>query len=766
VPDDVLSGVRVLELASGIAASYCGRLLSDLGAEVVKLARVPDEDRRDGPPLPARNGMQLYLDRAKEVLPADLGSQAGRQGFRDLLADADVLVEDLPPGRLRQLGLGPDILRAAAPRLLVASVTPFGQDGPRSGWKGDEFTSFHGSGWAYNFPSHIVPSLDHQPLNAPSRAAGFLAGEVVATAVLAGLLSVQRSGVGAHLDLSLQEALAADNQSSYNVSAVERGSASRTVSDTPGTAVASLLPCRDGWVAVSARENRQWERWTALIGGSWAGDPRLTSRKDREREWEWVYPLMAERTRPYLKADLVRLAQEAGVPCLPFGTAAELLKSPQFTARGFFIDCELPGGSSMRIPGPPYRWTAGAAPAVLPERLASGEAHDPGRPLAGVRVVDFSWVLSGPICTKYLAALGADVIKIETRTRPDLSMRNPAWEAANLGKRSFTVDLKTEEGRDLVRQLVAKSDIVVENFSTGVMERLGFGYPELKALNPGIIVASSSSFGRTGPDASQVAYGTLIQCFTGWAELSSYPGEVPRSPGGVWADPLLGVLETTLVLAALWHRERTGAGCYVDVSLAEATLAAMPEAILAWELERRLLEPRGNRDPVHAPQGCYPTSAPDSWVALTVHDDEQWRALTGLMDLTELAGLDALRTAGGRAAEHDRIDKAIVAWTSRRTPAEVVESLQRAGVAAAPTVRQNELREDEHLRARRFFTEVPALSGQPRQVPALAWLLDGRRLVPAGQPPELGSANDYVLSEVLGLPPEACADLVDRKVIY
>jgi len=766
VPDELVSGVRVIELASGIAGSYCGRLLSDFGADVAKVEWASDADRAGGRPHREPSGMGLYLNRGKDVVAVDLASAAGRQEFAHLVGDADVLVEDLPPGQLRRLGLGPEQLRAAAPRLLIASVTPFGQDGLHADWKGDEFTSFHGSGWAYNFPSHIVPSLDHPPLNAPSRAAGFLAGEVVATAVLAGLLSAQRSGVGAHLDISLQEALAADNQSKYNASAVGPESVGRTVSDTPGTAVVSLLPCADGWIAVSARENRQWERWTALIGGSWAGDPRLTSRSDREREWEWLYPLMAERTRPHRKADLVRRAQEAGVPCLPFGTAAELLQSPQFAERGFFVDCELPSGSSIRIPGRPYRWTAGPPPAVPPEPAEPDREHDPGKPLAGVRVVDFSWVLSGPICTKYLAALGAEVIKIETRTRPDLSTRNPAWEAVNLGKRSFTVDLKTEEGRDLVRQLVAKSDVVVENFSTGVMERLGFGYPELQALNPGIIVASSSSFGRTGPDRSLVAYGTLIQCFTGWAQLSSYPDEVPRSAGGVWADPLLGVLETTLVLAALWRRARTGAGCYLDVSLAEATLAAMPEAILSWELERRQPEPRGNRDPVHAPQGCYPTSTKDGWVAVTVHDDEEWRALAGVMDLTELADLDGLRTAEGRAADHDRIDKAIAAWTSQRTSAEVVESLQQAGIAAAPTMRQNELREDEHLRARRFFIEAPTSSGQPRQVPALGWLLDGRRLAPAGPAPELGAANDHVLREILGLPSAACADLVDRRVIY
>lgn len=755
VPDTMLDGVRIVELASGVAAAYCGRLLADLGADVSKVERAAD------PPDIGR-GMLLYLDRGKDASALDLTTTAGRAAFVDLVATADVLVEDLPPGELDRLGLGHAALRAANPRLVIASVTPYGQSGPRAGWGGDEFTSFHSSGWAYSFPSHIVPSLEHQPLNAPSRAAGFLAGEVVATAVLAGLLSAQQSGAGADLDISLQEALAADNQSSYNVSAVTSGAVGRTVSVTPGTAVVSLLPCSDGWVAVSARENRQWERWTELMEGPWAGDPRLTSRAGRENEWEWLYPLVAERTRAYRKADLVAAAQKAGVPCLPLGTAAELLESPQFAAREFFIEHRTPDGTDVRMPGRPYRAVLGP-PAPL---RTTDRERDPDRPLAGLRVVDFSWVLSGPICTKYLAALGAEVIKIETRARPDLSARNPAWEAINLGKRSFTVDLKTDEGRDLVRRLVATSDIVVENFSTGVMERLGFGYEQLRELNPGIIVASSSSFGRTGPDRSQVAYGTLVQCFTGWAQLSSYPGEVPRSAGGVWADPLLGVLETTLVLAALWRRSRTGAGCYLDVSLAEATLAAMPEAILSWELEREALQPRGNRDPLHAPQGCYPTAVHDSWVAIAVRSDAEWRDLVAATGLTELAEPAAYASLAGRAADHDRIDKAISAWTSRRDPAEIEETLQRHGIPAARTFRPDQLRVDEHLRERRFFTDIPTLAGDARQVPALAWRSDGRRPVPAGPAPKLGEANDHVLQTLLGLTPAASADLVERNVIY
>ena len=186
--------------------------------------------------------------------------------------------------------------------------------------------------------------------------------------------------------------------------------------------------------------------------------------------------------------------------------------------------------------------------------------------------------------------------------------------------------------------MVARSDVVVENFSSGVMERLGLDYPRLRAINPRLIMASSSAHGRTGPDRERVAYGTLIQCFTGWAELSAHPGRPPRSAAGVWTDPLTAVFETLLVLAALWRQRTEGTGGLYDLSMAEATIAALPEPILAWCLNQEVLQARGNRHPVWAPQGCYPAQGEDRWVALSVQSDAEWASLCGLMDRDDLLG--------------------------------------------------------------------------------------------------------------------------------
>ena len=235
--------------------------------------------------------------------------------------------------------------------------------------------------------------------------------------------------------------------------------------------------------------------------------------------------------------------------------------------------------------------------------------------------------MAGPICTKYLAALGAEVIKIESRARPDLSHRNPSWEELNPGKRSITLNLKEERARDLVRRLIQQSDIVIENFSTGVMDRLGLGYPALREINPRIIMASASGFGRTGPQRDLVAYGTLLQCFTGWAALSAYPGRVPTSSGGHLdrpADGLHGGVPAARGdLAAAPDRR----GRFYDLSMTETMIAALPEPILAWMLSGTVLEAAGQPRPAGGAAGLLPGRRRRPLAGPQRPDDAAWPKL-------------------------------------------------------------------------------------------------------------------------------------------
>ncbi len=702
-----LSGVRVLELAQGVAGPYAARLLADLGAEVIKVEPPGgDPTRTFGPfpnamPHPERSGLFAYLNASKHGCVLDLTAADDRDACLRLVESVDVVVDSFTPMERERLGLVTPAFRDRCPSLVVVSVTPFGCTGPRATWRGNDLIAFHSSGFAFGFPALQVDNVALPPLNAPTYAAEFLAGQVAAAAAMHGLLAVQQSGRGAHLDVSLQEAVASANNAQFNrVGSTADGprSTRRVFSDKPSNSVVALLPCADGWVAISPREEHQWSRWLEVMGTpDWADDPRFRDRTLRDHHWAELYPLLAEWTAARGRAEVFEAAQARRVACLPLGTATDLLGSAQLAARGFFSNLEDPElGGGIPLPGRPYQPYNLLPPSEpqeparvaraprLGERTArelatpqvprgvrtSWERRDSQeqalRPLKNVRVVDFSWVLTGPICTRYLAALGAEVIKVESASRADLSQRNLAWEELNPGKRSITLNLKHAQGRELARALIARSQVVVENFSTGVMERLGLDYARLREVNPSIIMASSSAHGRSGPDQDQVAYGTLIQCATGWAALSAHPGYPPRSAGGVWTDPLTAVFETFLVLAAIWHQRRTGAGVMLDLSMAETTIAALPEPVLAWSLAGQVLGPRGNRHPLYAPQGCYPARGEDHWLALSVQSDTQWAGLCRLIERPDLLGDARLATSAGRREQHDLLDAAIAAWSTPR----------------------------------------------------------------------------------------------------
>jgi crotonobetainyl-CoA:carnitine CoA-transferase CaiB-like acyl-CoA transferase len=862
VGDRPLAGVRVLELAVGIAGPYGGKLLADLGADVVK-AEPPTGDRsrlrgpfRNDQADPEASGFYLYLNAGKRGITLDLAHEAGRAALLDLVAESDILIESSPPGDLDRLGIGVAALQVRNPTLVVVSVTPFGQWGPRAGWLGNDLIAFHSSGFAYGFPSREIERPDLPPLNAPSHAADFLAGEMAAGAAVHGLLIAQRDGVGSHLDVSQQEAVAAENQSQHN--ALDRqigerggfdggdGGVRREVVTASANSTVSFLPCKDGWVVISPREEHQWTRWLEVMGNpSWGDDPRFANRALRQEHWLELHPLICEWSRQQAKRDIFEAAQSRRVACYPLGTATDMLELPQFEQREFFLEQEHPTLGTLTFPGVSYttpdapRPKPGLAPrlgqhnreiygglghdaariaaatgdeAPPPDPLltppwgrcaartsapptssatrdphgiamerggqrakpplpiamerGSGGGASPARPLQGVRIVDFSWVMAGPICTKYLAAMGAEVIKIESRTRPDLSHRDASWEELNPSKRSITLNLKDERARDLIRALIKIGDIVIENFSTGVMDRLGLGYLALREINPKIIVASASGFGRTGPQRDLVAYGTLLQCFTGWAALSAYPGRVPTSSGGIWTDPLTACMEAFLLLSAVWRQRRTGEGAYYDLSMTETMIAALPEPILAWAMSRTVLEARGNRDPIVAPQGCYPAAGDDRWLALSVLDDAAWPRLCEVIGRPDLAADPGLATADGRRAHHDTLDTAIAEWTRTRDAFEAASTLQAAGVAATPTLTALDIIADEHLAARSFVSEVERLEGGSRHTLGAPWMIDGQRPNRFRRAPTVGEDNEYVFKTLLGLSDQAYDELVREQVIH
>ena len=386
-------------------------------------------------------------------------------------------------------------------------------------------------------------------------------------------------------------------------------------------------------------------------------------------------------------------------------------------------------------------------------------------PLSGVRVIDLSWIIAGPTATRFLAAMGAEVIKVGSARRPDPSTRGAAFQVYNQSKLYCALNISNLSGLELAKLLISTADVVIENFAAGVIERLGLGYDVIRAERPDIIMVSSSGTGHSGPDRDYVAYGSLLQYYTGWNSISGYPGGEPIK-GGLWADPWVGMELAMVTVAALNHRAVTGQGQYVDFSMAEALTASIPAALLDYQMSGQAREPMGNRDAVHAPHDVYRCEGNDRWIAVAVTTGEEWRALCEVIGRPDLASNPAYETAEGRREHQDCIDAAISAWTTEHDVFEAMRLLQGAGVPAGPSQNSSQVFKDSQLGEGGYFTRVTTGDGRSRRLPGIGWRMEGGPEPRLTAAPTLGQHNAFVYGELLGLPDAVVSHMVQEKIIY
>ena len=383
--------------------------------------------------------------------------------------------------------------------------------------------------------------------------------------------------------------------------------------------------------------------------------------------------------------------------------------------------------------------------------------------LAGLRIVDFSWVLAGPMTTKMLAGMGAEVIKIESASRREHVERPPWWAVVNAGKLSCTINLRRAEGQALIRKLIGLSDMVVENFSTGVLTKFGLDYDALREIRPDLIFVSASGTGREGPQRDVLAYGSLLQGYSGRASAIGTPNTRVEAMGilPAWTDPITALWESCAILAAVRHRRRTGEGAYIDLSMLESTVALLPEMLFRETLGGSENAPGGNREPSAAPSGCFRCEGTDSWLALSVCDDAQWLALCAAMGREDLAADHRFRDGPGRAAHRAGIEAEVTAWLRSRTADDAAACLQRAGVPAARSRHIGDVVQDPHFKDRVLF---PALADGSRNI-ALPWQDGTGSRGHFKPPPKLGADNDYVFQTLLGLAPAEVDELTEAGVL-
>jgi crotonobetainyl-CoA:carnitine CoA-transferase CaiB-like acyl-CoA transferase len=681
----LLNGFRVLQLGSGLAAAVCGRLFADSGAQINCLG-------------------------AESTTPLAIHLNHGKRMVTEITAGAaDLIVVEGAPAALRAAGWDAPALHERNRDATLVLISPFGQTGPQADWPASDLSLFCASGIARVLTGQ-VDDLNEAPMRPPGEQAAFIGG---IAAACAGMHAALLPGDGATIDVSIHEALATLAMMELARAGLGQPAWSRRRLGDGNGATVTILPARDGYVAISPREDRQWAAWLGVMGSpAWGREAQFARKSDRVKNWDALHALMSRWSRTHDKQWIADAAQAAHVPGFPLRAPGESLDSAQLNGRGFFRPLTV-NGVTLKAPGSPF---AATLTPPGPASAANVTSMTATLPLEGVRVLDFSWVIAGPTATRYLAAMGADVIKVEAPGRGDPGRASQLHGVLGQGKRAIVLNLKSSDGARIARSLVARCDIVIENFGSGVMERFGLGATALQADNPGLIYISASGLGRSGPESNAVAYGTLLQCYAGFAGLNTHDGTAPRV-GMAWLDPMCGLQLGFIAAAALWRRRASSQGCRVDFSMIEALLWTMAAPLLAAQIGA----------PVRTPRGIYATSGKDEWIGISADSAAQWRALCALVP-------------GLTAARHGEIDEVLRAWLRGQSAAGVARRLIDAGIPASPVATFGELVMSDHLHARSFWEGVQ---------PGLPWQASfGRKFGPA---PALGADTKAVLGDVLGL---------------
>ena len=399
---------------------------------------------------------------------------------------------------------------------------------------------------------------------------------------------------------------------------------------------------------------------------------------------------------------------------------------------------------------------------------------NPPQPLQNFRILDLSRIWAGPYCTKLLADMGAEVIKLESlrvydshrgpvRPEPGIAAypdsdpgpepwnRNGWFNCLHLSKYGITLELTTEPGRRVFEQLVAISDALIENFRQGSLARLGYDYAALRQIRPDLIYASMPAFGNSGPWQNYVAYGIGQEQLSGMAHITGYPNDGPMKSGINHGDPITGSHAAGVLLAALRYRRRTGQGMFIDVSQQESAVALIGGETLAYQITGQEPERIGNHSPWYAPHNAYPCAGADRWVTIAVTADDQWPPLAAAIGRPELAAAPQYATAAARRQNQAELDKIIGDWTAGRDLWEITRQLQAQGIPAAPVLRGPDLLENEHYADRGTFNYIDHPQAGPKWYQGFAWRMSetpGQVHWPA---PTLGQHNRQVYSELLGL---------------
>ncbi len=805
----VLSPYRVLDLTDE-RGQLAGATLADLGAEVI-LVEPPDGSRsRRLPPFVAgREGdpeASLWFwsyNRGKRSITMDLDDPADRGRFLELVASADIVLESDRPGAMAERGLGYDELAAVNPEIVVTSISPFGQSGPKADWAATDLTVAAAA---------MVPKMtgdeDRAPLRVPLAQSFLHASAEAAGATLIALHERNRSGKGQHVDVSAQQSFMQATQSMvlchlYNSPETTRMSGGAAVGPFR---IRLRSPAADGFVSTTILFGEAIAPFSSRLF-DWIHEEGMCAGSDLEIDWvnfvegvtngriglgeyDRIQEVAAQFSATKTKAELLSAALEKRLLIVPICNVQEVAELGQFEERGFWREIECLDLGPVQFPGPMAKFSATPLDVSLPPPAIgqdNGEIKTrvaepttvveamPVAPLSDVKILDLMWVMAGPAATRVFADWGATVVRVESshkiegaRTfQPLLNNEGGAensglFQNLNAGKLGLTVAMDTPEARELILDLVRWADVVCESFSPKAMAGWNLTYEDLKEVNPDVIMTSSCLFGQDGPMSHLAGFGTMGASMSGFYEMTGWPDRDPAGVAGAYTDYVSPRYLEVAILAALDHRRRTGEGQYIDLSQAESSMNFLTPHLLGWTVNGQLAPKIGNADPSMLPHGIHPCSGDDEWVAVSCENDEQWRSLCDLLGFsTEWSETDI----AGRRVLGPQIESAIEAWTSVRRGAEVHSSLQAIGVPAHVVQDSIVVASDPQLEHRNHFRQASHDEHGSMWIEGTRFSMSRSTDAISDAAPTLGQHTFDVLEGILGYDADHIAELAVAGVL-
>jgi crotonobetainyl-CoA:carnitine CoA-transferase CaiB-like acyl-CoA transferase len=761
VSDGLLAALRVLDLG-GAASDGIGRLFADLGADVLKVEPPDGSVSRTAPPAIDGAGIAFALQNAnKRCTVLDPAEAADRKRLLELAGTADIVVDSGNPGTAAAFDTSCAELSERFGHLVAVSVTDFGAAGPYARWQATDPVLY-----AMSTALSRTGPTSGTPVPPPDGVGSATAAVQAAWAALAAYYHRLRCGRGQYIDFSRFEAVLQCLDPPYGSEGQAAVGLKRTTDLWRGRPrnqqIYPIFGCKDGHVRICLLSARQWRGMRSWLGEpEQFADPKFDTIAARYAASRELNAAIADLVAPQTMDVLVAEGQARGVPIAAVLEPAEALASEHFRAVGALTEAQIAPNLGLTVPVGPFvvdghhavlttaptpgtdepAWTP-TAPTVT-----TGTSTTPRRPFEGVRILDLGVIVAGGELGRLFADLGAEVIKIESTAYPDGLRQAPpgrpmsrSWALTHRGEYGLGLDLRHPEGAELFGRLVARADAVFANFKPGTLESLGFSYDRLKELNPRIVLAESSAFGATGPWSARMGYGPLVRATTGVTALWASDAGDFYDATTIFPDHVSARLTAIAALAALISRDRTDAGAHVHISQAEAAVNQLATAYVSEAACTAGLPVTG--DP--AVHGVHPCDGDDEWCVISVRSQ---------------ADRDALDKVTGGADVSE--------WTRTRDKSVVAQTLQDAGVPAAPMYRAADVLDDPQVRFRRPFTDmVHPLFDEPMPTetgPAPYTGIPPAELRPAPMP---GEHTRHICRTVLGMTTEDIDRLIGDGVLF